>query len=202
MKSEQYYVYADVYGSDGNNMSFSVDSACNVTITFNEATKHEFKNIPVGSYMVKFTTDKKLEINNKNYTFSDLKVTKRTSEIDFKKTFLNSRNIADDNTEVYTYQLDLTKTFNNKSASECEVDASNVVFQLFDENSNAINLIKLTDGSYTIYNGSVENISVTKDISPTKEGNLSIKGFKEGKYFLKEIATDDKCILLASNVYI
>lgn len=63
-------------------------------------------------------------------------------------------------------------------------------------------MIKLTDGSYTIYNGSVENISVTKDISPTKEGNLSIKGFKEGQYFLKEIATDDKCILLASNVYI
>lgn len=77
------------------------------TSVTDENGKYEFKNIPVGSYMVKFTTDKKLEINNKNYTFSDLKVTKRTSEIDFKKTFLNSRNISygsyDSNKLQYAY---------------------------------------------------------------------------------------------------
>lgn len=162
-----------------------------VTISWLAVNNYQGKNI-VMTYNAQLNTDAVVGSANNNkieYEFS----------IDPQN---NTKNIADDNTEVYTYQLDLTKTFNNKSASECEVNASNVVFQLFDEKNNAINLIKLTDGSYTIYNGSVENISVTKDISPTKEGNLSIKGFKEGKYFLKEIATDDKCILLASNVYI
>ena len=65
------------------------------TSVTDENGKYEFKNIPVGSYMVKFTTDRKLEINNKNYTFSDLKVTKRTSEIDFKKTFWTIVNKVD-----------------------------------------------------------------------------------------------------------
>lgn len=127
---------------------------------------------------------------------------------------ISKRNTISDDTEVYTYQLDLTKTFDNKSAEEAQFDASKVVFQLLDKDSKAINVIKLADGSYAIWNvstegsteGSTESISATnkptKDISPTEEGNLSIKGFKEGEYFLEETKTDAGCILLASKVHI
>lgn len=110
------------------------------------------------------------------------------------------RNNLTDNTEVYTYQLNLTKTFNGKSATERLVDASKVVFNLFDEDNQTVKLKKLSDGSYTIWNGSDEN--TTEAISPTTDGLLSIKGFGEGKYSLKEIATADKCILLEAQIYI
>lgn len=119
------------------------------------------------------------------------------------------RTITIDETEVYTYEMELTKTFNGKKTPE-EGNASGVEFELYrkgDSGSEKLNVIKNSDGNYTVWNGSIEEMNgvlkafetfgttekiyldgvVTTALSPDESGSLKVKGLGAGVYELKEI---------------
>ena len=69
---------------------------------------YEFKNIPAGNYMVKFTAPEggKITVGNKAYDFSKLKVSETKREIERKNMPLNSSNISSGSYDKTTKELD------------------------------------------------------------------------------------------------
>lgn len=164
MKSEQYYVYADVYGSDGNNMSFSVDSACNVTITFNEATKHssvsganisnvdcETKIIPFDGYSVIFSSD---IFNGYHWlpTGSELEAAKAGKMTLNEETGLYERIVTLTNSSSVTEKNYAYKVIKNAVDS-----GENKYFYLKDSSEDSISISPTDDDNSLEYNVTYRN---------------------------------------------
>ncbi|WP_426350700.1 SpaH/EbpB family LPXTG-anchored major pilin [Alloiococcus sp. CFN-8] len=95
-------------------------------------------------------------------------------------------------TKVYTYQMDVTKTFENNPT----VDLTKVLFTLKNSNGNSI-FAKNINGVWTIDtrvssigNGFTDKLTLTKvGEEPNIQYKLIIKGLEAGTYTLTEIAT-------------
>lgn len=123
-----------------------------------------------------------------------------------------------DTTKVYTYGMDLTKTFNNAAADGTTINASTVEFTLADNAGKAFWFIKTADGNYTAYSPAMSgtttepaegNVTVngkeyklTQKLNPTATGALSLKGLDVGTYVLTENKSVDGYSKLTSNVTI
>lgn len=123
-----------------------------------------------------------------------------------------------DTTKVYTYGMDLTKTFNNAAADGTTINASTVEFTLADNAGKAFWFIKTADGNYTAYSRAMSgtttepaegNVTVngkeyklTQKLNPTATGALSLKGLDVGTYVLTENKSVDGYSKLTSDVTI
>ena len=59
---------------------------------------------------------------------------------------------TDDDNDVYTFGMDLTKEFDGISATDAQVDASGITFEI-QKDGKVMNLIKNADGNYSIWTG-------------------------------------------------
>ena len=102
-----------------------------------------------------------------------------------------------DTDKVYTYQMDLTKTFNGAAADGTTIDASDVEFELYVKKtdggdvakaSQKMNFIKNSDGNYTVWTDETAPTDKTlvSALNPSSTGSLIVKGLEAGTYELKE----------------
>ncbi|MCH5303966.1 MAG: SpaH/EbpB family LPXTG-anchored major pilin [Ruminococcus sp.] len=120
-------------------------------------------------------------------------------------------------TQVYTYAMDLTKTFNNKAPKDAGVTSpSDVEFTLTkDGEKTPLQFVELSVGSYvalgdkfkaTVNNGKItlsgKTYSVVSKISPDSNGNLEVKGLDEATYVLSEVSSVKGWSKLASDITI
>lgn len=126
-----------------------------------------------------------------------------------------------DKTEVYTYGMNLTKTFNDTSAEEAKVDASAVEFSL-SADGEKLWFVKMADGTYLTYSKALADdpdttpepaeggkvtiggteYTVTQKLNPTAKGELSVDGLDVGTYTLVEENSVEGYSKLASDVKI
>lgn len=123
----------------------------------------------------------------------------------------------EDKTTVYTYAMDLTKTFNGEEADGTTIDASGVEFSLKNVDEK-LWFITSTAGVYYSYSKEMaentepsEGVKVTIDsveytitqsLSPSKTGALSVNGLDVGTYTLVEENSIKDFSKLASDVTI
>lgn len=122
-------------------------------------------------------------------------------------------------TKVYTYEMDLTKTFNGSLVKDLVTDtdykkfgATGVQFTLTVKGEEEpLQFVKFADGSYAVFgdnfsedNGVLEgtDYEVVTKINPDIYGNLSVKGLAEGTYVLSEVSSIKDYGKLASDVEI
>lgn len=91
---------------------------------------------------------------------------------------------------VYTYGIDLTKTFEGATAYPTN---GNAQFSLYtDENcKTAVKIVGSNDGTYWVDSSSSTTAMDVAQFETTAGGTLTIKGLAEGTYYLKEVAAPD-----------
>lgn len=107
-------------------------------------------------------------------------------------------NSLQDRNYVYTYGIDLTKTF-----SDDKGDASHVQFKLYNQ-TDAYYVVarKDADGQYYVTGKTVDEADATTFIPAAADGNLYVSGLEADTYQLSEVATDDGYTLLKEPVEI
>lgn len=109
-----------------------------------------------------------------------------------------------DSTEVYTYGIELTKTFSDATVSADEID--DVTFRLYRVNGQNEELLYFTGsaGSYILMSDSDGTGSVTEDLKlNTTTRKLTVVGLDDDEtYILKETNTADGYNLIDENVTI
>lgn len=109
-----------------------------------------------------------------------------------------------DSTEVYTYGIELTKTFSDATVSADEID--DVTFRLYRVNGQNEELLYFTGsaGSYILMSDSDGTGSVTEDLKlNTTTRKLTVVGLDDDEtYILKETDTADGYNLIDENVTI
>ena len=94
-----------------------------------------------------------------------------------------------DETLVYTYGIDIDKTF---SDNQTATHARNVHFEIYAVTGEQADILKVVEdsvGKYHVDNNPTADPEVK--LTPDKTGNLVLTGLKEGTYTLKEVATAD-----------
>lgn len=106
-------------------------------------------------------------------------------------------NSLQDRNYVYTYGIDLTKTFSDNKG-----DATKVQFKLYNS-TDAYYVIakKAEDGLYYVTGKTTDKAQATT-FSPAASGRLYIKGLEGDKYQLSEVATADGYTLLKDQMVI
>ena len=106
-------------------------------------------------------------------------------------------NSLQDRNYVYSYGIDLTKTFSDQKG-----DATKVQFKLYNS-TDAYYVVaeKKEDGLYYVTGKTTDKAKATT-FSPAAGGKLNIKGFEADKYQLTEVATDDGYTLLKDQMVI
>lgn len=118
----------------------------------------------------------------------------------------DSESVLTDSTEVYTYGIELTKTFSDATVSADEI--GEVTFQLYrvNQQTQAEELLYFTGsaGSYILVSDSDGTGSVTKDLKlDTSSRKLTVVGLDDDEtYILKETDTADGYNLIDENVTI
>lgn len=108
-------------------------------------------------------------------------------------------------TFVYTYELDLTKTFNGKSATDAGANATGVEFTLTVKGGDKIKFIKEGDGVYRVCGDNVdaETAKTAVDtVSPKADGSLVLRGLDDVTYVLSETSSINGWSKLASDIEI
>lgn len=108
-----------------------------------------------------------------------------------------------DSTEVYTYGIELTKTFSDATVSADEI--GQVTFQLYRVNGQAEELLYFTGsaGSYILVSDSAGTGNVTDLKLDTNSRKLTVVGLDDDEtYILKETNTADGYNLIDENVTI
>lgn len=92
---------------------------------------------------------------------------------------------ASDSATVYTYGIDLTKTFEGAT----EYPDENAQFSLYTE-QDCLNAVAVSggNGSYWVDSSSSTNAMDVVRLSDSADGTLTIKGLAAGPYYLKEVA--------------
>ncbi len=132
-----------------------------------------------------------------------------------KLTYTHSFNTGDDTEEdidttevdVYTYGMELTKTFNGAEADGTEINASGVEFSMKKDGAAMNFAEKNTEaGVYTVYTDDMGTLSgyseKTTVLKPNSEGVLKINGLDAGTYTLTEEKSLDGYSKLAGSVEI
>lgn len=106
-------------------------------------------------------------------------------------------NSLQDRNYVYSYGIDLTKTFSDNKG-----DATKVQFKLYNS-TDAYYVIakKAEDGLYYVTGKAMDKAQATT-FTPAASGKLYIKGLEGDKYQLTEVATDDGYTLLKDQMVI
>lgn len=107
-------------------------------------------------------------------------------------------NMLEDKNYVYTYGLDLTKTF-----SDAKGNFSNVQFKLYN-GTDAYYVVarQESDGVYYLTGKTTDEARATSFVPETKNGSLIIKGMEADTYQITEVATDDGYNLLKDQIII
>ena len=95
---------------------------------------------------------------------------------------------------VYSYGIDMTKTFSDGAGS-----FENVKFILRNDTDGCYISAKQIDGIYYAAGNTAEKEQATQ-FTPTKEGKVYICGLEDDEYTVTEIATDEKYNLLKSGI--
>lgn len=142
--SGDYYVSFD---SDSNTLKVivkwdSIDSYQGNAITF--------------SYDAVIDADAVVTDGNGNEATISVANNPSTFDGDYSNITTDEYTSSTDTSTVYTYQLNLTKTFNGKTASDADVNATAVTFEIAEgtaENSAVYSFLKTGDGKYTLWTG-------------------------------------------------
>lgn len=95
---------------------------------------------------------------------------------------------ASDAATVYTYGIDLTKTFEGAT----EYPDENAQFSLYtDQDCKTAVTVSGGNGTYWVDSSSSTTAMDVAQIETTADGTLIIKGLAEGTYYLKEISAPD-----------
>ena len=106
-------------------------------------------------------------------------------------------NSLQDRNYVYSYGIDLTKTFSDQKG-----DATKVQFKLYNSTDAYYIIAKKTeDGLYNVTGKTTDKAQGTT-FTPASNGRLYIKGLEGDKYQLTEVATDDGYTLLKDQMVI
>lgn len=106
-------------------------------------------------------------------------------------------NSLQDRNYVYSYGIDLTKTFSDQKG-----DATKVQFKLYNSTDAYYVIAKKTeDGLYNVTGKTTDKAQGTT-FTPASNGRLYIKGLEGDKYQLTEVATDDGYSLLKDQMVI
>lgn len=100
-------------------------------------------------------------------------------------------------TTVYTFGLNLTKTFEGNK----DVDYSKVKFILQNKTDGYYVTAKGENGVYTVTGKTTEKAKAT-EFSPSTTGKITINGIEADEYILTEIATSDGYSLLKDSITI
>lgn len=107
-------------------------------------------------------------------------------------------NSLQDRNYVYTYGIDLTKTF-----SDGQGDASHVQFKLYNRtDAYYVTARKDTDGQYYVTGKTVDEAQAATFVPAAADGKLYISGLEADTYHLSEVSTDDGYTLLRDPVEI
>ena len=107
-------------------------------------------------------------------------------------------NMLEDRNYVYTYGMDLTKTFSDKKGN-----FSNVQFKLYN-GTDAYYVVaeKDSDGVYYVTGKTTDEAKATSFTPNAKDGSLIVNGMEADTYQLTEVATDDGYNLLKDQIVI
>ena len=107
-------------------------------------------------------------------------------------------NMLEDKNYVYTYGLDLTKTFSDNKGN-----FSNVQFKLYNGTDGYYVVAEQdSDGVYYLTGKTTEEERATSFVPNAKDGSLLINGMEADTYQLTEVATDDGYNLLKDQIVI
>jgi fimbrial isopeptide formation D2 family protein/LPXTG-motif cell wall-anchored protein len=104
----------------------------------------------------------------------------------------------DDDTNIFTYEMHLNKTFDGATVTGNDVTA--VTFTLTDASGAQIPVIKTGDGTYAVWTKG--DNGATSDITLGTNGKFVVKGLKDGTYFLEETKTMDGFSKLPASIEI
>lgn len=166
------------------------DEKSSFTLTFEPSAleAYEGKTVTV-TYSARLTTDAvKVNVNDAELVWSNN----------------GSDSSLTDSTEVYTYGIELTKTFSDATVSADEI--GKVTFQLYRVNGQDEELLYFTGsaGSYILVSDSNGTDNVTADLKlDTTSRKLTVVGLDDDEtYILKETDTADGYNLIDENVTI
>ena len=161
------------------------------TLTFEPSTLEAYEGETVTvTYSARLTTDAvKVNVNDAELVWSNN----------------GSDSSLTDSTEVYTYGIELTKTFSDATVSADEID--DVTFQLYrvNQQTQAEELLHFTGsaGSYTLVSDSDGTGNVTDLKLDTNNRKLTVVGLDDDEtYILKETNTADGYNLIDEDVTI
>ena len=168
------------------------DEKSSFTLTFEPSALEAYEGETVTvTYSARLTTDAvKVNVNNAELVWSNN----------------GSDSSLTDSTEVYTYGIELTKTFSDATVSADEI--GEVTFQLYrvNQQTQAEEPLYFTGsaGSYILVSDSDGTGSVTKDLKlDTSSRKLTVVGLDDDEtYILKETDTADGYNLIDENVTI
>lgn len=130
---------------------------------------------------------------NKNATIATANTNDIALEFDNDPTIPGALDRLDSHDDIYSYEMDLTKTFNGTTT--VPADFANVQFVLKDADGHAVNVINDTNanGTYTVFTAATEADTTAVDRTSTLKlgdtGKLIVKGLKDGTYTLEETST-------------
>lgn len=105
-----------------------------------------------------------------------------------------------DTTKAFTFALDLTKTFNGKTAEKAGVDATKVAFKLIDKATGKyIAVVKTAEGKYAVNTAATATNDNTV-MNLAADGTLYVKGLKVAGYYLEETKAADGYSKLTTKV--
>ena len=167
------------------------NSESSFTLTFEPSALEAYEGETVTvTYSAKLTTDAvKVNVNDAELVWSNN----------------GSDSSLTDSTEVYTYGIELTKTFSDATVSADEID--DVTFQLYrvNQQTQAEELLHFTGsaGSYTLVSDSDGTGNVTDLKLDTNNRKLTVVGLDDDEtYILKETNTADGYNLIDEDVTI
>lgn len=108
----------------------------------------------------------------------------QSASLSYKFNSTSEWNNSKSDATVYTYGIDLTKTF--EGATEYQDGAQ---FSLFtDEGCKNAVAVSGSDGEYWVDQSGSTSMDVAPQLSTTADGTLTVKGLAAGTYYLKEVA--------------
>lgn len=125
-----------------------------------------------------------------------------------------ARKNVEDKNEVYTYEMDLTKLLNgepaDKFADADKAKFASVTFTMTGPSGTNINdnlaemkFVEISAGNYYVWTeGDNKDITTIKEIHPSQNGTLNIKGLEAGTYTLTETASANGYSKLGSPITI
>lgn len=120
----------------------------------------------------------------------------------YARTNTTYEDVLKDEAVVYSYGIDLTKTFsdNNGDATKVQFVAKNTS-RLTDGQTATYYLVanKVSDGQYHV-TGETTNADDATVFSPDNNGKINVYGLEENSYSLTEIATDKGYTLLKDDI--